>query len=158
MKDDDETTPEEQREAEALVRALERDHAAADLPEDALEAAALLQYSRDGGALDPARKRAIWDDVEKSAKAPAREARPARIWRWLVPGFVTAAAAIALLVLWPWRGGERGAVALPAPPAELIDAQSEAATGSPEAFETLARRMSAYRVEVYATLEDRYGR
>src|SRR5437870_4961890 len=72
MTDEKAPTPEEQREAEALARAL--DGQPADAPPDALEAAALLRGSRDA-ELSDARARAVRERVLPRL----------RHWHWLAP-------------------------------------------------------------------------
>lgn len=176
---DEEPTEEELREAEALVQALERGSSRNALPEDALETAALLRYSRDGGALPEERRRAVLDDLLANAKPAeaagrARSARRARWLRWLVPlaGLGAAAGAVLLMTVTagqqePMPSAAQESTAqestaprfeLPPPPAELLTAQAAAAGGTAREAEALSTRMRGYRREVYAALEARYGR
>src|ERR1051325_7466281 len=94
--DEDEPTPEELEEAERLGRALERGNAPGGVPEDALAAAALLRFAKDGGALDPDRSRAIFEDAVKNAR-PLRAAKK-RI-RFMLFGLLGVAAAGAASVV-----------------------------------------------------------
>lgn len=162
---DEELTDEERREAEALVEALERGRAREALPEDALETAALLRYSRDG-ELPEERRRAILDDVWASAKRPAPEERRTRApgWlKWLVPvGGLGAMTAVALLFVTLQQAGDEAPVAqelpvaFPPPSAELLRAQASVASGEADDGE-LAEEMREYRGAVYAALDARYG-
>ncbi len=158
---DDEPTEEELREAEALVRALERGSAQEALPEDALETAALLAYSRDGGALSDERRAAILDDLLANAKLPQPKSTRGPSWlAWLLPAVgVAAAAGVALLVVvTAERATPPAAAGLPAPPPALLTAQAAAAGGTRREAEVLGERMQSYRGEVYAALEARYPR
>lgn len=152
--------PAELAEAAALARALERGTVPAELrevfPEDAFEAAGLVAYSRDGGALDDARLDAIFETV--LAEARPREPEPEVPWwrRWILPlGFVGATAAALALVLVPSEAGLPSA--LPTPDVALLRAQAAAARGDEER-RALDAAMGAYRGEVLAALGDRYGR
>lgn len=151
--------PDEEREAEALAHALERGHGSDELPEDALETAALLRYGQDGGELGRERSEAILEEVLGSARAP--ESKPSPSWlKWLVPlgGLAAAGAAvlIALRVVGP--GGDATAVAMPEPDVELLRAQAEAAAGSDEAASALSSRMRDHRGQLVVALGERYGR
>ena len=148
--DDDEL-----REAEALARALDRGHAEDGLPEEALQTAALLRYSADGGALPADREAAILEEVLEEAeraarRRPAREAAPP-LWRWALGllGVGAAVAALLLLVIGP----SPDPTALPTPTAALVGAQIDRLQGDDEGFE---EQMRSYRGEVYAALEERY--
>src|SRR6185369_13839419 len=92
MKDDQEPTAEELREAEALAAALASERPASAPPPDALEAAALLRYAA-GARLEPARQAAIAAELRG---AVAR--RPRRRWLWILAPALPAAVALALLV------------------------------------------------------------
>jgi hypothetical protein len=165
--DDDDPTEEELREAEALARALDRGAGTSELPEDALETAALLRYANGEGELRDDRKKAILDEVLASAKPRAEEAAArAPAWtawlKWLVPGGVLAAAAVwaivALRVAEPTTTESAvAATSLPAPSLDLLRAQARAATESEDGAELLASAMHEYRGEVYAALGERYG-
>ena len=72
--DDEEPTAEELADAERLARALDSGHSAGAVPEDALGAAALLRFAKDGGALSPERSERILEDA--LAQARPRTVRP----------------------------------------------------------------------------------
>ena len=153
----------ERREAEALARALERGSADDDLPEEALQTAALLRYSADGGALDVERAEAILGDVlEVAAKAKAKRGPPAEArapwwrlqWRWVLG--LSGVATLAILLLFVLRPGPLDPTALPAPAPGLLSAQL-ARVSDPESDAAFDREMGAYRVDVYAALTERYG-
>lgn len=96
---DDEPTEEELREAAALAEALERGAGTA-LPEDALETAALLRHSVDGGELSNGRSAKILDGVLAAGKPRPAEKRTGGFWKWLLfpaSGATIMAAAAALL-------------------------------------------------------------
>jgi len=118
MKDDD-PTPEELRDAEALARALEGAPSASAPPPGTLETAALLRHG--AGQLDPARAQAL-------AAQLRAELRPRRRrWPWLV--LVPLAAGVAASVLVPLvrRPALPRLSSLPAPSPALLAAQAEAA-------------------------------
>lgn len=164
-----ELTAEERSEATALVDALERGTAREALPEDALETAALLRYSRDGGELGEDRRRAVLDDVWANAKRPdaQRKTSPGRRWwAWLVPlgGLGAAVGAALLFVTLRYDGASEPAqmasdvpVALPSPGAELLRAQAAVASGDSAASDRLGEEMRRHRQDVYAALGSRYG-
>jgi hypothetical protein len=147
----------EQREAEALARALD---GAGDpgAPDDALEAAAFLRYTADGGELSDERGAAILDDVLAGLHEPDAEPESVPWWqaiawpRWLWPAIGAVAAAAVLVVVVP-RAPER--TALPSPGLALLEAQGQAAAG--EGGLRLAREMRGYREHVYGALGERYG-
>lgn len=152
MIEDEEITDEERREAEALAHALERGSAREDLPEDALQTAALLRYGRDGGALPPDRAEAVLSDVLEAAdriaaRTPERR-RPPR-WGWVL-GAVGLAAALMLFV-WLRPRGPTTATALPTPDPAVLEARL---AGDDARFDDA---MGDYRGAVYAALEERYG-
>ena len=151
--EEDDLTPEEQREAEALALALERGRASPGLPQDALETAALLRYAQDGGGLDSRRQAEILDEVVRTARV-RREQTQSLWWRLRWPfGLVAAAAssaAAAWLVFAPFERDEH-AVTLPAPPPSLLAAQAAAATKSAD-IGALDSEMRGYRVAVYDAL------
>lgn len=165
---DDSVDEDERREADALARALERGSADEDLPEEALQTAALLRYSADGGALDVERAEAILGDVlDASAKAAAKkqsaqsEARAPwwqagwqAGWRWVLG--LSSVAAIAILLLFLLRPGTVDPTVLPAPSPGLLSAQL-ARVSAPEADQDFDREMGTYRADVYAALTERYG-
>lgn len=161
MSEEDPTEIEEQ-EAQALVEALERGHARASLPEDALETAAFLRYSRDAGELPQVREDAVLEGLLANVKP--REREKARGWKWLVwlvPAGGLAATAAALLVftqLASAPGGEPplSSTSLPAPSATLVSTQLAVANGEAE-LPALGEQMAAYRGEVLAALDERYG-
>ncbi len=148
--DDDAPTADELREAEALARALEAGPGGRDAPDDALGAAALLRYAKDGGALAPDRaERILAAALPKKRRSPVL----ARRWGWFgALGLGFAAAATALLVLSPRRSE-----ALPPPPRGLLEVEASAATESAD-LDALNREMKSYRGAVYASLEERYRR
>jgi hypothetical protein len=139
MTDEKAPTPEEQREAEALARALAGEEG--DAPADALETAALLRGSR-SAELSDVRARAIRERV-----APR-----VRHWHWMAPLGALAAAAATLIVAVAHRG--QTPTRIPAPPAALLAAQAEAAR--PHGGHDLEREMVAYRQQVLGALEGRY--
>jgi hypothetical protein len=148
--DDDEPTADELRDAEALARALESAPGGGAAPDDALGAAALLRYARDGGALHSERaERILAAALPKKRRAPALGRR----WRWFgALGLGFAAAATALLVLSPRRSE-----GLPTPPRALLEVEASAAAQSAD-LDALNREMKSYRGAVYASLEERYRR
>lgn len=156
MIDDDDIDEHELREAEALARALERGSATEELPDDALEAAALIRYSRDGGALAKEREDLLLQDVLAAAdRAARREPARAPAWRWLfgVLGFAAATALFFLIVRAPEAPPP---TALPAPGPRLLELEL-ARLEDGEAEPRFDSEMRAYRGEVYAALEARYG-
>lgn len=153
----------ERAEAEALAHALDRGSAQDDLPEDALQTAALLRYSAGAGELPGDREEAVLAEVlaaaEKAAakrtEAPREEGVP--WWRWLFGiGGVAALVALALF-LWIGRGGPATPTALPTPSASLIGHGLErlAPGGDDAAFRS---EMRDYRASVYDALSERYER
>lgn len=151
MSDDLDPTEDELREAAALAQALEHGSGKADMPEDALEVAALLRYSVDGGTLGADRESAVRGEVLRSRPRSAPLERP---WwmRWLPITAIAAtagAAALALLLKEP-----EGAM-LPKPPAGLLRAQLEA---EQQGVESVEAEMAPYRVSMYESLHARYGR
>jgi hypothetical protein len=156
MPDEDEPTPEELEEAERLARALERGNAPGGVPEDALATAALLRYAKDGGALDPHRGRAIFEDAVKNARPIRAAKRRIRFTLFGLLGLAAAgAASIALVVR---TQSPEPSASLPAPPRALLEAQLAAASGGPANLDALAVRTAEYRGRVYASLRERYGK
>ena len=152
--DDEEPTAEELEEAERLARALERGHAPGAAPEDALAAAALLRFAKDGGALEEERGQRILEDALAGARPPP--ARP-RL-RFTLLGLLGLAAAGAASVVLVQRGQTaEGEASLPAPPRELLEAQLAAANG-PSSLAALDDETARYRGAVYAKLRERYGK
>src|SRR6516225_7440903 len=121
--DEDEPTPEELAEAERLALALDRGHSAGGAPEDALEAAALLRFSKDGGTLAPERSERILDDVLARAKPRREKARLGATLLGLLTLSAAGAASIALVV----RSQAPEPASLPRPPRGLLEAQLAAA-------------------------------
>jgi hypothetical protein len=157
---DDELTHEERAEAEVLARALERG-SGTDLPEDALETAALLRYSAGEDALGDARMDAILDEVFESAKKPASAKAPSPwlSWlKWLVPVGALAAAGVFLIVVMNQAGPAPIATQLPAPDVALLSAQARVASQTEGSQLALASAMNEYRGAVLGSLSDRYGR
>jgi hypothetical protein len=99
---DEPPTAEEEAAAATLRRALEDGEAAGPAQVEA-EAAALLGFSRDAGALAPDRAEAVLRRVLESSSAPVR--RPARRtrWRWLVPAAAKVASARLARARARWR-------------------------------------------------------
>ena len=153
--DDDEPTAEELEEAARLARALERGHAPEGAPNDALAAAALLRYAKDGGALDPDRSREILQDALSRAKPP--RARP-RLRYTLLGLLGLAAAGAASFVFVLRQQPPEGDTVLPAPPRALLEAQLAAASGPTASLDTLATATGEYRGRVYAKLREHYGK
>lgn len=99
---------EELRSAEALARALDGGRAEPGLPEDALQAAALLRLGAGVARLGEQRQREIREQLLGSLPAPAPRPTRASWFGWLlllVPG----AGAAAALVLWLSTGADEGA-------------------------------------------------
>jgi hypothetical protein len=144
---DDEPTPEEQREAEALARALEGAPAESAAPPEALETAALLRHAHGEGRLDPARAQAL------GAKLRAEVRPPRRRWIWLLAPLAAGVTAAALLLfLRPAPRGLPALASLPAPAPALLAAQGEAARGKGQALASLDQQMRAYRRELFDRL------
>jgi len=139
MTDEKAPTPEEQREAEALARALDGEEVEA--PQEALEAAALLRASRSAELTD-VRARAVRDRI-----APR-----VRHWHWMAPLGVLAATAATVIVMIAHR--RQLPARIPMPSAALLAAQAEAAR--PKGGTQLDREMVAYRQQVLSALEARY--
>lgn len=146
----EEPSEEELAEAAALARALERG-TAEEPPEDALQAAALLNFSRDGGELSEERAEKILADVFSEAKVRRPEAA-SPWWRWLVPASLVGVAATAAVLI-TINPGVSDPTALPTPSRSLLQAQAAATTGDPG---TLDDEMNDYRNSVLANLEQRY--
>ena len=140
---DDEPTPEELREAEALARALEGAPSPSAPPPEALETAALLRHG--GGELDPARAQAL------AAKLRAEVRPPRRRWRWVLAPLAVGAAGLLMSGLVLRR--ERP-LPLPAPAPALLAAQAQAAQGRPQALAELDVQMRANREALYAGLQE----
>ena len=139
MTDEKDPTPEEQREAEQLRRALGGE--AADAPAVALETAALLRGSR--AELSDARARAVRGRI-----------LPRRHWHWMAPLGALGAAAATLIVMFVAR--RQVPTHLPAPSPALLSAQAEAARPKGAEAALLDREMVAYRARVIGALEARY--
>ncbi|HEX4337057.1 MAG TPA: hypothetical protein VH062_14160 [Polyangiaceae bacterium] len=161
--DDEEPTAEELEEAERLARALERGHAPGGVPEDALGAAALLRFSKDGGALEPERAERILEEALSRARPPV--SKPRRRYTLLGLLGLAAAGAAAFLLVVKTQAPEAAAL-LPSPPRELLEAQLAAATAKDldeqtaknTALAALDDQTARYRGVLYATLRERYGR
>ena len=152
----------EQLEAELLAQALERGTGRGELPDDALEVAALLRYSRDGGAISESRLDALLEEAMRDAKPPVVAGGGRRRW-WLPALSSVLALAVVLLVLRARQGEDDAELAermrLPAPSAELLRAQAALAAGGAAAERAqLARAMSGYREVMLSSLEERYRR
>ena len=151
----DEGTAEEQAAADALALAVGGEGGSTNVPTDALETAALLRYSRDGGALPTERRQALLDEILAEARWPSTHGAPGPTRRWwasLLAGGTAAAAVALLLLMLPPVGGAPSA--LPPPPVALLRAQGEAVRGSADALEV---EMRSYRHDLYAALSREYG-
>jgi hypothetical protein len=141
----------EQREAEALARALEGE-ADEGAPADALETAGLVRAAGREAAWTAERSRAVLDRI-----APALGARRSR-WKLALVA-LPAAAAILVAVATSVPVTRRAAAvreALPQPSAALLAVQARAARGE-ASLDALDGEMRAYRMQVYAALARRYG-
>jgi len=145
---DDEPTPEEQREAEALARALEGDPSGSAPPPEALEVAALLRHAHGEGQLDPARAQVM------AAALRAGVRRPRRHWPWLLMPLAAGATAVTLL-LSTTRAPLPPLPPLPAPGPALLAAQAEAARGGGQSLGSLDTQMRAYRRELFERMRGR---
>ncbi len=157
--DSEDTSEEELTEAEALMKALERG-SGTDLPEDALEAAALLRYSAGEDELGESRMDAILEDVFEEAKERPKDEAPSPwlAWlKWLVPVGALAAAGIFALVVMS-QGGPPVATRLPPPDVELLTAQAQVASKREGSEGALASAMGDYRRVMLSSLSARYGR
>jgi hypothetical protein len=154
--DDDEATPEELEEAARLARALERGHAPAGAPEDALATAGLLRFAKDGGALDGDESRRILDTALASAR-PRRTAIQRRRFTFLGLLGLAAAGTASFVFVVKNRAPEPEA-ALPAPPRALLEAQVAAASGPTASLDALALETAQYRGAVFAKLRERYAK
>jgi hypothetical protein len=149
---DDEPTPEELREAEALARALDGAPPGSAPPPGALETAALLRYAQSAGQLDPARAQAL------AAKVRG-ELRPRRR-RWsliLAPLALGVAGAFALVLMFTPATPRRPAASLsslPTPAPSLLAAQTEAARGRSQALADLDAQMRAYRRTLFEKIRE----
>ena len=145
--EDQDPTPEEQREAEALARALEGDASAAP-PADVRATVGMLRHAGRGAALAPDRAAAVRARAAETLVRPAR--RRAR-WLWLAAPVAAAAAAV-VLVMVVRRPPSPGALPLPAPSLPLLAAQAAAARGDARALDTLDQQMRAYRASMFRQL------
>jgi len=141
---EDEPTPEELREAEALARALDGAAPESAPPPEALEVAALLRHAHGDGQLDPARAQ------ELAARLRANVRPPRRRWLWLLAPLVVGTAALVLLLPAP-RPQLPQLTALPAPSAALLAAQAEAARGRGQ-LSGLDAQMRTYRRQLFERL------
>lgn len=144
----DDVDPEEERAAAALSRALDGGSADADLPLAALEMAALLRYSADGGKLSEARRAQL--RAELLSSLPKDAAPRPRFWRWLGLAVPVACGASLVAALWLATTGERtnGGSGANEPGAPVLTA---AETEAPRADE-LARAAQAYREKLIPEL------
>jgi len=139
---DDEPTPEEKREAEALARALEGQASDGPAPPEVMETAAHMRYVQSGGALAPERAAALAATLKSAPRA-----RPGRAW--LVGGIAGLAAATALVIMVPltMRRSQPAARA-PRPSLSLLRAQANATRGGVQALAALDAEMRAYRAQL----------
>jgi hypothetical protein len=161
MKDEDEPTAEELREAEALAAALAGKPADRAPPPEALETAALLRYAHGEGRLAPARQAALGERARGAAMAALRPRRR-RLWWWLLLAPAAASAAMAVVVVGASSRQAPTAVAtapapepplqLPPLPPRLVQAQAAAARGGAAALAALDTEMRAYRRALYHQL------
>lgn len=144
----DDVDPEEERAAAALSRALDGGSADADLPLAALEMAALLRYSADGGKLSAERR--AWIREELLSSLPKTSAPRARFWRWLGLGVPVACGATLVGALWLATTRERpeGSTASRKVTAVLTAAETEAPLAG-----QMARAAQAYRAALIPKLE-----
>jgi hypothetical protein len=149
--DDEEPTAEELAEAERLARALDRGHSTGPVPEDALGAAALLRFSKDGGALASDRSERILEDLLGQAKPRRAKARFGATLLGLL-GLTAAGAASIVLVV---RSQAPEPASLPPPQRELLEAQLSAANMR-SSLTTLDMETTRYRRAFYAKLRERY--
>lgn len=114
-----------------------------------LQTAALLRWSRDGGALRPDRGKAILDDLLARPAAKTGPATRTSWLRWALPAGALAAIVVAIVIGRVGPTGDRAAspaaCAVPEPPVALLRAQ---ASRSAE----LDREMSDYRRAVWGAL------
>lgn len=155
---DDDPTPEEQREAEALARALQG-VAEPAAPRDALETAALVRAAGPAGALSPERGAAVLERIAPALKGPRRRPR----WRTAVLAAASVAAAVLgfsvtghLQITARAPSARRERTWPPEPSAALLAAQARAARGEAP-LEAIDAEMRAYRMQVYQALARRYG-
>src|SRR5687768_6851050 len=130
----------EEQETAALQQALDRGSTDKVVPEDALQAAALIRYSAGGDTLDPAAEQRILGDVLRSVPQPKKKL-------WILAPLVAAAAAIVIVLQQPAK--------MPAPSIALLRAQASAAQRNQEAGAVLEREMRAYRREVHQWMASR---
>lgn len=150
----------ERREAEELRKALDGEPVdQSALPEDALETAALLEYTATGGELDPKAEERILDEILKAK--PETSHQPKIPWPW-ISGLAAAGAVAAalLLVVVPMANSPEptaqtpthATVTIPPPGSILLTAQAEAIDGvSTEAFDA---EMAVYRKRLFSTLKE----
>jgi hypothetical protein len=142
---EEDPTPDELREAEALARALEGQPGEAAAPPEALEAAAFLRHG--GGELDPNHAAAL------AARLRAEIQPRRRTWLWWLAPLVAGATAVALCV--PARRHELPSLtSLPSPPPALLAAQAQVARGQGRAIDDLDGQMRAYRKEMFRRLRE----
>jgi hypothetical protein len=154
-RDEDEPTAEELEEAARLASALERGHAPEGAPDDALAAAGLLRYAKDGGALEPERSRQIFEDAISRARPPRARSR----LRFTLFGLLGLAAAGAASVVFVLRAqAPEPDTVLPTPPRALLEAQLAAASGPTASLDALSAETGEYRGKMYAKLRERYGK
>jgi len=110
---DDEPTPEELAEAAALAEALQGESAGQDVPQDALQSAALLRHAGGQGELETERAEHILAELQDVALPPApslRDGGRGRLARVAaIGGGLAVAATVALAVL---TSGDAGDVAV----------------------------------------------
>jgi hypothetical protein len=159
LPEDEEPSEEELAEAAALARALDRG-VAHSVPEDALEAAALLRISQQP-SLGEASSQRVWSEVESQAKFGRRAAEPTGKRFWLLALIPALAGAAAVLVLVEGRdepvpmAAKGSAQSIPLPPAALLQAQADYMNSEdPNTRVAFEERMGEYRAVVIASLQE----
>lgn len=147
----------EEREAAELVRLL-AGRATVNLSSDTMDGVGLLRLAHDV-ELSPEAFARIEADL-LAGKTDAREAEPSvswrKVWWWLLAAVAPATAAL-FLVLSETSApntASRGAVQLPAPDVEVLEAQASWITSDAQR-PTFEREMRDYRAQVLASLDAR---
>jgi hypothetical protein len=152
-----EPTKQELEEAEALRRALEEGRGGPEVPEDALEAAALLRIATGRGELEEAAAGRVLEEV----LARQREVKkPRRFGFWLAAS--VAVPALALLAVVGVSSRQSAPVTInvsfPAPPADVMRAQLALAAGKVVDGHALEKQMRVYRGTLLSALEEGHER
>ena len=157
LPEDEAPSEEELAEAAALSRALDRG-TAHSVPEDALEAAALLRISQQPELTDD-RAKGLWAELESQAKFRGGAAEPdgKRRWLWALIPALAGVAAILVLVEGQEKPAPVGVVEglIPMPSAALLQAQAQyMQSEDPQTRAAFSERMGEYRAVVLASLEE----